>query len=109
MIGEYILLAPPHLLGDKRVDPRVGIEFRHVPVIPERIGVPSDLHLRAELLREIPGRIEKMMHPRLSAREIAVGLDPHPSDDLPPAVLHALLHSREHVGSEALPPVAARR
>src|SRR3989304_1199378 len=46
-----------------------------------------------------------MMHPRLTARQIAIRLDPHSSNDLPPAILHTLSYLSEQIWIQSLHPL----
>ena len=108
-VRKHVGLVPPDLLRDERVDPRIPVEGRHVLVIAEGVRVPSDLYLRAELVPEVLLGVHQLARPGFARGEVAVRLHPHPADDLPSSVLHALLYLSEEVGIEPFDPVIIGR
>ena len=106
--GEFV--RPEQLLGDEIIHARLLVDLRQLIVVAERIRIPADLYVHAEILLEVALADQNLPHQRFAVRHVQVGLDPHAADDLPSAFFHALLNLLEKVRIFLLHPfIGARR
>ena len=91
--GEFV--RPHELLRHEIIHARFFVDLRKLPVVPERVRVPADLHVHTEFLLKIALANQDLAHQRFTARHVEVRFDPHPSDHFPSALFHALLDLAE--------------
>src|SRR5215208_3608375 len=83
-LERLLLRAGPQ--EDVRVAPALGEDLRDRRVVAERVEVRAGRRDHAELLLQVPLPVQRLADERLAARNVAVGLDTPPADDLEPAV-----------------------
>ena len=91
-------MRPKQFLGHKIIDARFLVDLRKLPVISERIWIPADLNVCTELFLEVSLADQYLPRQRLARRHVEVGLNPHPTYDLPAALFNSLFNLMEHVG-----------
>ncbi len=84
-------MRPQQLLGHEIIHARLLVDLRQLPVVAERVGIPSDLYIHAEVFLEIPFPDENLPDQRLARGHVEVRLHPHAADNFPAALFHALL------------------
>ena len=88
VIGETVGLVPGHFLAHEiRASGEAG-DLRQRSRTAEYIRQPQVLHFDSELIPEEILAIEKLADQRFAARQIAVGFNPHSSEQFPAAGAH---------------------
>ncbi len=84
-------MRPEQLLRDEIIHAGLFIDLRQLIVVAERIRIPSDSYIHAEILLKIALAHQNLPYQRFAVGHIEVGFHPHAADNLPPAFLYALL------------------
>ncbi len=82
-VREAVLLVPAELLGDEAVAPAGAEDLRRGGRVAEHVGDPNLGAAHTEARLEVALAVHQLAHQALPARQVHVGLDPHPADRLP--------------------------
>ena len=99
IIWHDIHVVPADLRGDEPVDTALFQDLRQRRRVSEDVGEPEDTGIDAELLFEEALSVDYLAYERLARRQVAVGLEPHRSLDLPPSGGDHLLYLAVKLGS----------
>src|SRR3954468_16380170 len=94
-VGEQVLLVPTQLLGDEPRATSLAEDLRQCRRVPEHVGDPHLRTARAEPRLEVTLTEHELANDALAARQVHVGLDPHPTDGMPLAGRHLLADALE--------------
>ncbi len=92
---RHLVRAGAH--EDVGVHTGLAQDLRQGRVVPERVHVAADGRRDAEAVLEVPLRVQRLADERLTARQVAVRLDPPAADLLPAPVRDPLADLREQV------------
>jgi len=97
VIRQVVVLVPADLDGEEVFQPGLLDQLRQRPGIAEHIRQPQHRRLcpRPEVLPKEAAAQQKLAGQRLRAADVAVGLNPHPTDRLPAPLGHPLPDGRE--------------
>ena len=95
--GQRIRFIPRHLLRDKVVHAGLLIDLRQLPVIAERIRIPSYAGSYSVQPLQLPLPDQQLADQGFSARHVQVRFHPHATDDFPTSLLNAALDLRVHL------------
>ncbi len=95
VVGEAVVLVPTEFDREKIIQPGLFDQLRQRPGITENIRQPEDRRFDrgAKMLAETTAPEQELARERLSAAQVAIGLDPHPANRLPAAFSDARLDS----------------
>ena len=104
IIGERVPLVPSQFMGKKIGNAGRLQQLRQVAVESKRVRQPCHLGIPFEFGLEVPLTEQQLANPGFSGRQITVGLNPHASDDVPPALADESLYFFEKRGIVLLDP-----